>query len=281
MNCELLKTRFARMGARLKVQERATRDRRGGTANLSVDVQRDGQGEFFEIRVRPMVDVRLEVVDVQPAERHLLLLAEDGSRKLKFLCGHDERRWFVAAVPEQEGAATVRTAREALKPAEVRRAQAYQHIKTADRQRRKTEVYVRQGEWFFLPAPDVTVEEWLVLHNEPLSRGAGSKPHIAEFCYRLGGQTVYVRRRGSGGLGKAAYSQVHWALGEADYKRLLKTNPRARNWNWEVMRRDPEVYVKGRISHVDHKTIVLPFWHRVLMNTEHRAAGMQNVAFLD
>ena len=47
------------------------------------------------------------------------------------------------------------------------------------------------------------------------------------------------------------------------------------------MRRDPQVYVKGRVSHADHKTILLPFWHRVLMNTEHRAAGMQNVAFLD
>ena len=131
------------MGARLKLQERAVRDRRGGTANLAVDVQRDGRGEFFEIRVRPMVDVRLEVVDVQPAERHLLLLAEEGNQKLKFLCGHDERQWFVAAVPDQ--AATVSTAREALKPAEVRQAQARRQIKTEDRKRRKTDAYVRQG----------------------------------------------------------------------------------------------------------------------------------------
>jgi hypothetical protein len=268
MNGELLKNRFARMGARLKVQERAARDRAGSDANLAVDVQRDGKGEFFEIRVRPMMDVRLEVVDVQPAERHLLLLAEEGSRKLKFLCGHDERQWFVAAVPEQEGAATVQTAREALKPAEVRRAQVYQKIKTEDRKRRKTEVYVRQGEWFFLPAPDVAVEEWLILRNEPLSRGAGSKPHTAEFCYRLGGQTVYVCRQRPRGLAEAAYN------------RLLETRPGARNWGWQVMRRDPQVYVKGRVNHADHKTIVLPFWHRVLMNTEHQSAAMQNVAFL-
>jgi len=241
MNCELLKTRFARMGARLKLQERAARDRRGGTANLAVDVQ--------------------------PAERHLLLLAEEGSQKLKFLCGHDERQWFVAAVPDQ--AATVSTAREALKPAEVRQAQARRQIKTEDRKRRKTDAYVRQGEWFFLPAPDVRVEEWLILHNEPLSRGAGSKPHNAEFCYRSGGQTVYVCNRHPAGLDEAAYN------------RLLEARPGARNWNWQVMRRDPQVYVKGRISHADHKTILLPFWHRVLMNTEHRAAGMQNVAFLD
>src|SRR5207237_314457 len=117
----------------------------------------------------------------------LLLLAEEGSRKLKFLCGHDERQWFVAAVPEQEGAATVRTAMEALKPVEVRRAQTLQRIKTEDRRRRKTSAYLRQGEWFFMPASRVIVKEWLILHNEPLSRGNGSKPHIAEFCYRFGG----------------------------------------------------------------------------------------------
>jgi hypothetical protein len=269
MDCELLEARFARMGARLKVAERTARDRRGGTANLAVDVQRDGKGEFFEIRVRPMADVRLEVVDVQPAERHLLLLAEEGAQKLKFLCGHDERQWFVAAVPERDGAATVRTAREALKPTEVRQAQAHRQIKTEDRQRRKTEAYVRQGEWFFLPAPDVAVEGWLILHNEPLSRGAGSKPHTAEFCYRRGGQTVYVCRRRPSGLDEAAYT------------RLLETNPGARNWGWQVMRRDPQVYVKGRVSHADHKTIRLPFWHRVLMNTENQSVAMRNVAFLD
>ena len=52
-------------------------------------------------------------------------------------------------------------------------------------------------------------------------------------------------------------------------------------WVWRVMRRNPQVYVKGRISHADHKTIVLPGWHRVLMNTENQAAAMSHVAFLD
>jgi hypothetical protein len=47
------------------------------------------------------------------------------------------------------------------------------------------------------------------------------------------------------------------------------------------MRRNPEVYVKGRIRHPDHKTTVLPGWHRVVPNTENRAAAGRNVAFLD
>jgi hypothetical protein len=269
MDRELLETRFARMGARLKVQEGTARDRSGSRTNLTVDVQRDRKGEFFEIRVRPAVDVRLEVVDLQPARRHLLLLAEDENRKLKFLCGHDERQWFVAAVPERNGVASVETAMEALKPVEVQRAQARQRIRTEDRRRRKTSAYIRQGEWFFMPALHVAVEEWRILHDEPLSRGNGSKPHIAEFCYRWGGEAVYVCDRYPRGLG------------EVDYQKLLTRRPAAKSWSWQVMRRNPQVFVKGRISHPDHKTIVLPEWHRVLMNTENQSAAMRNMVFLD
>jgi hypothetical protein len=269
MDRELLESRFARMGARLKVQESAPRSRIGSAGNLSVDVQHDRRGEFFEIRLRPTVDLRLEVVDLKPAERHLLLLAEEGSRKSKFLCGHDERQWFVAAVPERESVASVRDAMEALKPVEVRQAQSRLKIKNEDRRRRKTDAYVRQGEWFFVPAPNAVIVEQFVLHNEPLSRGAGSKPHLVEFCYRSGGEAIYVCDRYPRGLGEAAYQKV------------LASRSGAKSWAWQIMRRNPQVYVKGRISHPDHKTIVLFGWHQVLMNTENQSWAMRSVAFLD
>jgi hypothetical protein len=47
------------------------------------------------------------------------------------------------------------------------------------------------------------------------------------------------------------------------------------------MRRNAAVYVRGRISHPDHKAVVLDDWHRVLMNTEHEAPASRNVVFLD
>jgi hypothetical protein len=47
------------------------------------------------------------------------------------------------------------------------------------------------------------------------------------------------------------------------------------------MMRNAAVYVRGRIWHPDHKTVVLRCWHRVLMNTEHMAPGRSNVTFLD
>ena len=34
-------------------------------------------------------------------------------------------------------------------------------------------------------------------------------------------------------------------------------------------------------DHADHATITLPFWNRVMMNTETQSRMMANVAFLD
>jgi hypothetical protein len=269
MEQQLLESRFARMGARLKLEDGGTRARGGGAGRYSIDVRHDGKGEFFEIRTGSEAALEFEIVDLQAAERHLLLLVREGESKQKFLCGHDERQWFVAAVPDAGGIATVQTAMEALKPVEVRQAQARRRVKTADRNRRKTEAYVRQGEWFFLPAPNLKVDERLVLRNEPLSRGQGSKPHLLEFSYRSGGEAVYVCPEYPSGVS------------EREYSRLQRTNPASRGWNWQVRRRNPELYVKGRVSHPDHKTIELREWHRVLMNTENQSAAMRNVAFLD
>jgi hypothetical protein len=47
------------------------------------------------------------------------------------------------------------------------------------------------------------------------------------------------------------------------------------------MRRNAGVYAGGRVRHSGHVTITLPFWHRVVMNTETQSRTMANVAFLD
>ena len=209
------------------------------------------------------------VLDVQPSDRHLLLLVRERGEKHKFLCGHDERHWFVAAVPESAPVGTVRQAKEALKPAEVQVAQGRSGLGAEARNRRKNAAYRRQGEWFFLPTPDLRVDESLVLRNEPIRRGNGGKPHWVEFCYRTGGESVYVCSRRPNGLV------------ESEYRDLLGRNPKAKGWGWRAMRRDAGVYVRGRVRHADHKTIVLHGWHQVLMNTENQSKAMRNVAFLD
>jgi hypothetical protein len=268
MNTTSLIANFARIGARAKVTDTFTRRSRILSGTVSLDVASDRDGEFFEIVASPAADPEVIVLDAQRADRHLLLLVRLNGNKRKFLCGHDERHWFVAAVPESAPVGTVQQAKEALKPTEVQLAEARVGLRGAARNRRKNSAYRRQGEWFFLPTPKLVVDAKLVLHNEPLRRGR-SKPHWAAFCYRTGGETVYVCSRYPNGV-----TAEH-------HQRLLAKTPRARTWLWSTMRRNPGVYVRGSIRHVDHQTIVLHDWHQVLMNTENQAAAMRNVAFLD
>jgi hypothetical protein len=266
MDTNLLNTKFARIGARLKIADLFARRTPGV---VSLDVQTDRKGEFFEIVCPPAVEAGIAVLDVQPDDRHLLLLVREGKDKSKFLCGHDERHWFVAGIPESAPVGTVRQAKEALKPAEVQNAQARRGLRAKARSRRKNAAYVRQGEWFFLPVAEMIVAEELVLRDEPLSRGNGSKPHWAEFCYRTGGETVYVCSRYPNGV-----------MG-SQYKAILAGNAKAKSWGWRTGQRNAGVYVRGRIRHPDHAVIKLHAWHRVLMNTEGQSKAVRNVAFLD
>jgi hypothetical protein len=80
MDTNLLDNKFVRMGARLKIADRpASRNRTMGV--IALDVQADSKGEFFEIVRPPGVDVEVAVLDVQPADHHLLLLVRDGKDK--------------------------------------------------------------------------------------------------------------------------------------------------------------------------------------------------------
>jgi hypothetical protein len=262
MNTNAIETMFGRIGARVRVSDASIRNRSG------IDIRTDRHGEFFDIRVATQEEVEYEVVDLRPDIRHLLLMARRPNEKQKFLCGHDERHWFVCAVPGGSVTNVVK-AMEALQPAEVQSAVRRRVKRIKNRLRRKNSAFVRQGEWFFIAVPEFTVNEKLILKNEPISRGNGGKSHMCQYAYRSGGEVVYVGTKYPMGLTKAAYTK------------LLERNPSARSWAWRVMRRNAAVYVRGRVWHPDHKTIVLNDWHRVMMNTEGQALGARSVVFLD
>jgi hypothetical protein len=128
---------------------------------------------------------------------------------------------------------------------------------------------IRQGEWFFVPAPGLKQDAAVIYRNEPLSRGAGSKPHFCEELMRRAGVLVMVSRAYPNGIEEPAYN------------RLLETNPKARHMGWRRMVRDAEVYARGDVRHPDHKTIHLDGWHRVHMNRERFAKHARQIAFLD
>ncbi len=266
MNISLLDKKFEKIGARLKLAGSA-RNRVRVSGAFALDIATDRQGEFFEISSDETAEV--EVLDVQPADRHLLLLVREGGEKSKYLCGHDERHWFIAGIPESAPVGNVPQAKAALKPREVRVAESQKRVAGKARNRRKNAAFVRQGEWFFLPVESMHVDENLVLKGEPLSRGVGSKPHMAEFCYRTGGETVHVCSRHPGGVTAE------------QYRKILSGNNNAKHWGWTTMVRNPGVYVKGRIRHPDHATITPGCWHQVVMNTESQSRAMRHVTFLD
>ena len=127
-------------------------------------------------------------------------------RKSKFLCGHDERHWFVAAVPEAaRGVTGVLTAKAALQPSAVRA--LVERRRPKDPFRRRNAAYLRQGEWFFVPAAGIDPPAALVLRSEPLTRGAGNA-HVMQFAYRRGGDDVYVSRRFPTGLSQARFERL-------------------------------------------------------------------------
>lgn len=271
-----LKEKFRKIGARVDVTFVAVSRTRGFSTfrnpPAALDILNDKYGEFFQIRIREDVSDSLDisVLEVQPKDKHLVLLArqvdEEGNviSKDHFLCGQDERHFFVASVG---GVSTVAAAKASLKPKEIQTQET--GLNSDKRNRRKTKVFRRQGEWFFLPV-DINPDPVFIRRDEPLVRNTGSKAHIAEFAYRSGGEDVKVCREYPNGLTRE------------EYKTLIADNPNAKFLNWRDMKRNASVYVKGRIRHADHATLNLDTWHRVLMNTESFSESVAvTVAFLD
>lgn len=272
---DILQKQFAQIGANLVIEFIAPpvpqRPRREvPVADYVLDIRQTNKQEQFLLTIREDMEPHLEfmAVDIQPTAQHLLLLSKNlqGTvNKEKFLCGHDERHWFVAPVVGRNPV-NVYQAMEALKPDMVLRSQKIQGVRRKDWQKRHNEGFIRQGEWFFVPDFKFRpLSLHMVLHNEPIQRPR-SKPHWVEELYRVGGELVYVHPSYPNGL-----------TGN-QYRKLLEQKPAISRWSWQILRRNPQVYARGKVRHPDHKTITLPFWHRVMISGEVRN---NQVAFFD
>lgn len=281
----VIRRAFSRIDA--EVRFRVPEWRRTG---FSLNIERLRRKETFVITSSDEVD--FSVVSVEPGIRHLLLMVKDPSvtevAHSKFLCGHDERHYFMAAIPEKAGASTVRTAMTALKPKEVLEVETAAGIKTrhlhSRRRRLKNGARIfRQGEFMFVPRPDFTPASPLgIVRDEiltrarfrnnpwPWSRSDGGNPHIAREAYRQTGTMVFVTHQYPGGLT------------EKERFELFQQDPAARRLYWWTQQRDPDVYVRGTIRHAEHATIDLGrIWHRVYVNTEGQSHAGRHLSFID
>lgn len=287
MNTTAVERKFQALGARVKISE-AMDTRWRGSRPFSIDIRRDKQGEFFDIKAKE--EVEMLVLDAQKDDRHLLLLVRDHTTKtmsqpepepakFRFLCGHDERNWFTCAVPG--GASNVFQAKQALKPVILRDLEAREGVSASKAHKRHRKLKSgrkihRQGEFMFIPEPGFQPPRGFTttIHRyEPMSRGdrrTGGNPHTAEYLYRTGGTEVYVSRIAPNGF--TAREHDDW----------VKNNPDQKHVTWTFRVRDPQVWAKGKITHREHKTLDLgEVWHKVLLNRENEAPGARSVAFLD
>lgn len=186
MFANTLKQHFVVMGADVNLTV--------GGDRFVVDVQNTGRSEVFQIRLPDDGSVTAKVLDSDRRRRHLVLDVRHRQFGLnqKYLCGHDEFHWFVAALPEKPLATTVPEALEALKPPGVLTEQRRKRVRRHRRRNRRTTAYVRQGEWFFVPCPEFEADRRSVAHGGTLVRGQG-KPHHVELLCRLQDGETYVR----------------------------------------------------------------------------------------
>ena len=269
MNSATLEKNFAKIGARVEVKEPKNRVRSPNTG-VSVKVEGTGRNEHFVLEVGKDFKGEIHTLDVQPQDRHMILQIVhnpgDNSRMAlapeKFLVGHDEMHFFAASVGR--AVTKVRDAKEHLMPTRIKDHVLKVDLRKKDKFKRRNEAFLRQGEWFFVPRKNMTVDKKYILHNEPLIRDRQSKPHIMSECYRVGGTNVWV--------------YLNRVLTETQFKHLYKTNPEDSK-KYRQMRRNPQVFCRGKIKHADHHTLELGnVWHEVAMNSEFRSASL---GFLD
>jgi hypothetical protein len=254
---------FAQVGARAMVRPLSKPTQRVRRP-MSIDIATDEAGEFFDIRLTP--DVYLETVDIEPHDRHLVLRASNPIGNDRFLCGHDEFHWFVAALPHLAEASSAAAAKEALKPRPVVRLEQRKELGTSNR---RHDVYLRQGEWFFVPCRHASIDLERIVRGGELLRGEGSKPHQCDYLYEDGEREYECER----------YPQL--AFFETEYRHILQTRRKASQWKWRPLPFRPKVYVKGWIRHADHSPMYLDVWHRVEKNTEPDELSMSWMVYRD
>lgn len=249
--------KFEKIGASAKVRDLS--DNRFNENDFEIDIVSVKGREMFDIAVKANSENDFQVLQIDKIGRHLLLKVN----RQKFLCGHDERHWFVSEVLET--ASNINDAKEKMKPGNVLVSQVKRNVKSKNKNKRRNKSFLRQGEWFFIPSSETEFNENLILRKEPIRVGR-SRPHIVDEIVRTGGETVYVSTEYPNGIT------------EEEKEIEIKLNSAVLRIPFKTMRRNAGVFGRGKVRHPDHGTIELKGWHTISLSSEIRG---RNVAFLD
>ncbi|MFO0947468.1 MAG: hypothetical protein U1D30_16285, partial [Planctomycetota bacterium] len=111
---QVIEQAFDAIGAQTEIRTGIRRGIRNEGGAFRIDVRRRAAKEFFQLTILRSESIHVSAIDVRPKERHLVLDvgAVPGFSDGRFLCGHDERHWFVASLPIVTRTETVRGAFE-------------------------------------------------------------------------------------------------------------------------------------------------------------------------
>jgi len=158
----------------------------------------------------------------------LVISGTTSDEKIRYLMGRDERQLFIARLPA--AITTVKEAHRSLKGAEVTFAEGKARGRT-----------IRQGEWFFI---NITEAERRAIH-EAIRKNRASVEH-----------KVAIRRD----LAGADPAKPH----TADELIRLPGNPLGGGFAVNSV----EIFVRGKVRHADHETVVFKEWRKVIRNAE-------------
>lgn len=171
------------------------------------------------------------------------------SRKRHFLMGLDERQLFIAQLPK--AVSTVRDAHASLKSPTV--------ILADGRHERTT----RQGEWFFLKPSD----------DEVARIEMGIKKNVLKLERK-----VPIGPFSDGSVRGLKVRQLRGNPHTADeLVVLLPVNSTVGPWPV----RSREVFIRGKVRHVDHETVSFSSWKKVIRNNEPNQGQALGVGWVD
>ena len=172
------------------------------------------------------------------------------SQKRHFLCGVDERQLFIAQLPK--AVSTVRDAHASLKTTSVALAEG-QGIHT-----------VRQGEWFFLEPTKYELAQ--------IETGLAKKRLTIERTVPIGPFSV------AGGVRGPRVRQWSGNPHTAD-ELIVLPGALVAGGAWAV--RSREIFIRGKVRHVDHATVSFSGWRKVIRNAEPNAGQASGVGWVD
>jgi len=181
-------------------------------------------------------------IDFRETKTHFIIIEKTTPLVRHFLMGVDERQLFVAQLIS--GTTNINEARKQLGST----------VKFHEGVRKMSPK--RQGEWFFLKT---TMEQEDIIDSFIQKNKAWivNKANIGQYAGRPTGNPHVADELIVITDDKATIERLGWSKGR-----------RKRNPKGTLPVRYNQVYVRGKIRHIDHKTLKYTHWYQVILNNE-------------